>query len=68
MDTFIEGRDYYMENDRLVLTEYYLTKIRKQCCGNGCRHCPFEPTNEKGNKVLRHGKNREEEKKASGEN
>ena len=58
MDTFKEGVDYYMEDGRLVLTDYYLTKIRKQCCGNGCRHCPFEPTNEKGNTRLRNEQTR----------
>lgn len=58
---FEEGVDYYKDNGRMVLTEHYLTKIRKYCCGNGCRHCPFEPTNEKGNGVLKNGKTREEE-------
>lgn len=61
MDTFKEGVDYYMEDGKLVLTDVYLTKIRKQCCGNGCRHCPFEPTNEKGNRVLRNESKTEED-------
>jgi hypothetical protein len=52
MDTFVEGRDYYMEDNKLVLTGYYLTKVRKQCCGNGCRHCPYEPKHIKGNTAL----------------
>ncbi len=44
--------DYYFDNGYLVFTEYYLTK-RGICCGNGCRHCPFEPRHNKGNRQLR---------------
>jgi len=51
MDDFKNGVDYYMEGSRMVLTEHYLDKTRKRCCGNGCRHCCFEPTNEKGNVI-----------------
>jgi len=25
---------------------------RGSCCGNGCRHCPFEPKHTKGKVVL----------------
>jgi len=53
MEKFKEGRDYYMEDGRLVLTDIYLVKVRKQCCANGCKNCPFNPTNEKGNTVLK---------------
>lgn len=36
-----EGDDYYISHDGLfVLTEKYLLQ-RNQCCGNGCRHCPY---------------------------
>jgi hypothetical protein len=35
-----EGIDFYYENDLMVLTEkYHLDK--GYCCGNGCRHCPY---------------------------
>ena len=37
----MEGRDYYLENGLMVLTAYYL-KTRGYCCGNGCRHCPYQ--------------------------
>ena len=37
---FIEHLDYYVENGRLVFTEWFHLK-RGQCCGNGCRHCPY---------------------------
>jgi len=42
MKELIEGVDfYYNEQGLMVLTEqYHLT--RGYCCGNGCRHCPFD--------------------------
>lgn len=39
--TFTEGIDYYFENGLMVLTEHFL-KNRGYCCGNNCRHCPYE--------------------------
>jgi Family of unknown function (DUF5522) len=38
----VEGSDFYFnEQGFMVLTEkYHLEK--GYCCGNGCRHCPFE--------------------------
>ncbi len=37
----IEGVDFYYENSFIVFTEkYHLDK--GYCCGNGCRHCPYE--------------------------
>lgn len=38
---FVEGEDFYFENGLMVLTAAYLKK-RGYCCGNGCRHCPYE--------------------------
>ncbi len=35
-----EGQDYYFENGYMVFTEHYHQK-RGYCCGNACRHCPF---------------------------
>lgn len=41
----IEGIDYYYnENGLMVLTEKYHLD-RAYCCGNGCRHCPYEYQN-----------------------
>lgn len=42
MKQFEEGvHFYYTEDGLVVLTEkYHLT--RGYCCGNGCRHCPFD--------------------------
>jgi hypothetical protein len=37
----IEGEDYYLnENGLLVFTEKYLLE-RGYCCGSGCKHCPY---------------------------
>jgi hypothetical protein len=39
---WIEGEDYYLNEKGLVtLTAKYLL-ARGYCCGNGCRHCPFQ--------------------------
>jgi hypothetical protein len=47
----IAGIDYYLEDGRVVFTEKY-HKDRGQCCGNGCRHCPYTPKHKKGEKEL----------------
>ena len=40
-DNFIEGEHfYYNENNLLVFTEKYHLQ-RGYCCGNGCKHCPY---------------------------
>lgn len=37
-----EGADYYYTPDGyMVLTEQYHLE-RGKCCGNGCRHCPYD--------------------------
>ena len=38
---WIEGQDYYVnEKGLVVFTAKYLLE-RGYCCGNGCRHCPY---------------------------
>ncbi len=40
-EKLIEGKDYYFDEDGLmVLTADYLLR-RGYCCENGCRHCPY---------------------------
>jgi len=40
-----EGLDYYFnEEGKMVLTARYLLN-RGYCCGNGCRHCPYDYIN-----------------------
>jgi hypothetical protein len=46
------GKDYYLENGKIVLTEIYHQK-RGTCCGSNCRHCAYEPPYQKGNKKLK---------------
>jgi hypothetical protein len=42
---FEEGEDYYYNADGLiVLTEKYHLQ-RGYCCGNGCKHCPYNYQN-----------------------
>jgi hypothetical protein len=42
MKDLIEGIDFYYNDDGfMVLTEKYLLD-RGYCCGNGCRHCPYQ--------------------------
>jgi hypothetical protein len=45
MNEWIEGLHYYLnEEGFVVFTEkYHLEK--GFCCGNGCRHCPFNYEN-----------------------
>lgn len=45
MNNLVEGEDYYFnEQGLIVLTEkYHLQK--GYCCGNGCRHCPYQYKN-----------------------
>ena len=45
MNSWIEGLDYYINEEGFaVLTEKYLRE-KGYCCGNGCKHCPFEYQN-----------------------
>jgi hypothetical protein len=42
MKQLIEGEDfYYTENGWMVMTEKFHLE-RGHCCGNGCRHCPYD--------------------------
>ena len=42
---------YYMDGERVVFTALFHIQ-RGQCCGNGCRHCPYDPKHKKGKVVL----------------
>ncbi|MCL9980914.1 MAG: DUF5522 domain-containing protein [Bacteroidia bacterium] len=46
-----EHEDYYWENGFCVFTERFLAK-KKQCCGSGCRHCPYLPKHGAGSLTL----------------
>ena len=49
---FIKDVHYYLEEGRVVFTALHHSN-RGSCCGNSCRHCPFEPRAIKGNKILK---------------
>jgi len=40
----VNGEDYYIEAGRYVFTAAYHRR-RGVCCGNACRHCPFNFVN-----------------------
>ena len=41
-NNFIENEHYYLENGRVVFTALFHLD-RGACCGNKCRHCPYDP-------------------------
>ncbi len=42
MNNLVESEDfYYNEHGFIVLTAKYHLE-RGHCCGNGCKHCPFD--------------------------
>jgi hypothetical protein len=43
----ISDEDYYDEDGLIVMTATYHMK-RGQCCGSGCRWCPYEPRHQSG--------------------
>lgn len=47
----INNVDYYIEGERVIFTALAHIK-RGQCCGNGCRHCPYIPKHTKGKVVI----------------
>jgi 2-iminoacetate synthase ThiH len=49
--SYKEDIHYYMEGDRVIFTALFHIE-RGQCCGNGCRHCPYEPKHKKGNQIM----------------
>ncbi len=49
--SYKEGIHYYMEGERVIFTALFHIQ-RGSCCGNGCRHCPYDPKHKKGKVVL----------------
>ena len=43
---------YYNEHGLFVFTEEY-HRDRGYCCGNNCKHCPFEPKANRGNTTIK---------------
>lgn len=46
-NSLIENKHYYLENGRVVFTALFHLE-RGSCCGNKCRHCPYDPEYTKG--------------------
>lgn len=56
--TLVEGEDFYWEGAALVFTARFHLR-RGYCCGNGCRHCPYEAEKERrGDEVVEAQKTR----------
>jgi hypothetical protein len=49
---FVKGVDYYLENGYVIFTEKNL-KEKGECCGNKCRHCPYDPFNVRGTTTVK---------------
>jgi hypothetical protein len=51
MNTQLKEREdfYYNEDGYMVFTAAYHLK-KEKCCGNGCRHCPYNYINVDANK------------------
>ncbi len=49
--SYKENIHYYKLGDRVVFTALFHIQ-RGSCCGNGCKHCPYDPKYKKGNVVL----------------
>ncbi len=45
MKEWTEGIDYYMNEDGFVVLTAKFHLDRGHCCGNGCKHCPYEYKN-----------------------
>ncbi|MGH9843368.1 MAG: DUF5522 domain-containing protein [Blastocatellia bacterium] len=43
----MEDEDFYFEGNLMVFTREFHLK-RGECCGSGCRHCPYDPRWTKG--------------------
>jgi hypothetical protein len=42
MKQLIEGEDFYYNEDGWVVMTEKFHLDRGHCCGNGCRHCPYD--------------------------
>jgi hypothetical protein len=51
----IENKHYYLENGRVVFTALFHLD-RGVCCGNKCRHCPYDPEWIKGTTKIKEEK------------
>jgi len=45
MQQWTEGVHYYLNEQGLVVLTEKFHLARGYCCGNGCKHCPYEYEN-----------------------
>ncbi len=45
MSQWIEGIHYYLNEEGLMVLTKKFHQERGYCCGNGCKHCPYEYEN-----------------------
>jgi hypothetical protein len=45
MNTLQEGIDYYYTPEGYMVLTEKIHRERGHCCGNGCRHCPYQYQN-----------------------
>lgn len=41
----IEGEDFYYDEQGYIVLTAKFHRERRHCCGNGCKHCPYEYKN-----------------------
>jgi len=51
MPELIEGEDFYWDGKLMVFTRQFHLR-RGECCGSGCRHCPYEPHGQAGSTTV----------------
>jgi hypothetical protein len=42
MKSLTEGTDFYYDAQGLMVLTATFLRERGNCCGNGCRHCPYD--------------------------
>jgi len=45
MQQWVEGVHYYFNEEGLVVLTAQFHLERGYCCGNGCKHCPYDYVN-----------------------
>ena len=51
MKELVEGEDFYWDGKFMVFTHTFHLR-RGECCGSGCRHCPYAPQWTKGSTTV----------------
>ncbi len=49
----IEGEDFYYNEDGYIVLTAKFHLQRGECCGNGCKHCPYDYINVDESKRLK---------------